>query len=182
MINRGHSKINMEAFVMFSKSREWNRIDPREREILKRYMGDLPVKLGAIARELGIDVKLSSLPMNVSGQISRVDGGYEIKINRHESRQRQRFTLAHELAHFLLHRDVIDNLGGTLKDNVLYRSGASERIEYEANRLASQIVMPEPILDEIYKEHGEHLSEGLVEVLAEQFGVSKAAMEIRMAA
>lgn len=167
---------------MFSKYGEWNRIDPREREILQRYMSDVPVKLGAIARELGIDVKLSPLPLSVSGQISRVDNGYEIKINRHESRQRQRFTLAHELAHFLLHRDVIDNLGGTLKDNVLYRSGAGETIEYEANRLASQIVMPERVLKDIYKQHGEQLNEGLVEELAERFGVSKAAMEIRMAA
>ncbi|NTJ41671.1 ImmA/IrrE family metallo-endopeptidase [Agrobacterium larrymoorei] len=140
------------------------------------------MKLGAIARELGIDVKLSSLPMNVSGQIAKTLDGYEIKINRHESRQRQRFTLAHEIAHFLIHRETIDRLGGTLTDNVLYRSGASESIEYEANRLASQIVMPDSALEEAYSRYGANISESVVEALAEQFGVSKAAMEIRMAA
>lgn len=167
---------------MFSSSKEWNRVAPSDREIIERYMNDVPVKLGAMARELGIDVKISSLPMNVSGQISKTENGYEIKINRHESRQRQRFTLAHEIAHFLLHKEAIDGLGGTLKDNVLYRSGAPETIEYEANRLAAFIIMPENVLEEAYSRFGENLSEGAVEHLAEQFGVSKAAMEIRMAA
>lgn len=167
---------------MLSSSREWNRVAAADRQIIERYMNEVPVKLGAMAQELGIDVKLSSLPMNISGQITKTADGYEIKINRHESRQRQRFTLAHEIAHFLLHKDVIDKLGGTLKDNVLYRSGAAENIEYEANRLAAYIVMPERALKDAYSRFGEQLSEGAVEHLAEQFGVSKAAMEIRMAA
>ncbi|MBY8915315.1 ImmA/IrrE family metallo-endopeptidase [Nitratireductor sp. L1-7-SE] len=167
---------------MFKKSREWHNIRPDEREIVARHMKNVPVKLGAMAKELGISVKLSSLPINVSGQISKTSGGYEIKINRHESRQRQRFTLAHEISHYLLHRTVIDDLGGTLKDNVLYRSGAEESIEYEANRLAAHIVMPEDVLEKAYLEYGEQLSEAAIEHLAEQFGVSKAAMEIRVAA
>jgi Zn-dependent peptidase ImmA (M78 family) len=167
---------------MASSTREWLKIREADREVLERHLGEVPVKLGAIARDLGVEVKVSSLPLNVSGQISKINGRYEIKINRHESRQRQRFTLAHELAHFLLHRDVIDGMGGKLTDNVLYRSGASEHIEYEANRLASQIVMPEKALQNAFSRYGENLSETTVELLAEQFGVSKAAMEIRMAA
>ncbi|MBY2950524.1 ImmA/IrrE family metallo-endopeptidase [Rhizobium leguminosarum] len=167
---------------MAAATREWQKINLAERELLEKHLSEVPVKLGAIARDLGIDVKLSSLPLNISGQIAKTQAGYEIKINRHESRQRQRFTLAHELAHFLIHRDIIDRLGGTLTDNVLYRSGASENIEYEANRLASQIVMPEGALRDAYSRFGGTISESMVEVLAEQFGVSKAAMEIRMAA
>lgn len=163
-------------------TREWQKIRETERAVLEKHLTEMPVKLGAIAKELGIDVKLSSLPLNISGQIAKTPDGYEIKINRHESRQRQRFTLAHELAHFLLHRDIIDRLGGTLTDNVLYRSGASESIEFEANRLASQIVMPEPALQAAYSQYGKNITESMVELLAEQFGVSKAAMEIRMAA
>jgi Zn-dependent peptidase ImmA (M78 family) len=168
--------------TMATYSKEWHKLRQADRELLDKYLRDIPVKLGAIAKDLGIDVKLSSLPLNISGQISKTATGYEIKINRHESRQRQRFTLAHELAHFLIHRDIIDRLGGTLSDNVLYRSGAPENIEYEANRLASQIVMPEQALRDAYSKYGENISESMVELLAEQFGVSKAAMEIRMAA
>ncbi len=167
---------------MASSTRDWQKIAESDRKVLERYLGEVPVKLGAIAKDLGIEVKVSSLPLNVSGQISKNGSRYEIKINRHESRQRQRFTLAHELAHFLLHRDIIDSMGGKLTDNVLYRSGASESIEYEANRLASQIVMPEQALQSAVSLYGENLSETTVELLAEQFGVSKAAMEIRVAA
>lgn len=167
---------------MANPSREWQKIGAADREVVEKHLSEVPVKLGALAAALGIDVKLSSLPLNISGQISKTPDGYEIKVNRHESRQRQRFTLAHELAHFLIHRETIDRLGGTLTDNVLYRSGASENIEYEANRLAAQIVMPEQALRQEYSKYSEHISEGVVELLAEHFGVSKAAMEIRMAA
>lgn len=167
---------------MVTSSREWQKIRTEDREILERHLAEVPVRLGALATALGLDVKISSLPLNISGQISRTLSGYEIKINRHESRQRQRFTLAHELAHFLIHRDTIDRLGGTLTDNVLYRSGASENIEYEANRLAAQIVMPEEALRREQARYGNQISEAMVELLAERFGVSKAAMEIRMAA
>lgn len=168
---------------MTSSSREWQKLKEEDRKILERHLGVVPVKLGAIAKDLGVEVVLSSLPLSISGEISKLNGRYQIKINRHESKQRQRFTLAHELAHFLLHRDVIDGMGGKLTDNVLYRSGAAEHIEYEANRLAAQIVMPENALQDAFKQYGgENLSETTVELLAEQFGVSKAAMEIRMAA
>lgn len=163
-------------------TKEWQKIRAEDREAVERYLNEVPVKLGALATDLGVDVKISSLPLNISGQISKTAAGYEIKINRHESRQRQRFTLAHELAHFLIHRDTIDRLGGTLTDNVLYRSGAPENIEFEANRLAAQIVMPEKALRQEYSKYGDQISEAMVELLAEHFGVSKAAMEIRMAA
>jgi Zn-dependent peptidase ImmA (M78 family) len=166
--------------IMFA-TKEWHKIKESDRQVLERHLGEVPVKLGAIAKDLGIDVKLSSLPLNISGQIAKIASGYEIKINRHESRQRQRFTLAHEIAHYLLHRETIERMG-TLKDNVLYRSGASENIEFEANRLASQIVMPESALQQAFSKYGSDMSESMVDLLAEQFGVSKAAMEIRMAA
>lgn len=167
---------------MSKANREWARIRPEEQAIVARHMSTVPVRLGALANELGIRVSVSSLPINISGQISRDKDGYEIKINRHESRERQRFTLAHEISHYLLHRHVIDSLGGTLKDNVLYRSNASEQIEYEANRLAAFIVMPESELQKAWARFGDQLSESAVEHLAEEFGVSKAAMEIRLAA
>lgn len=168
---------------MTASSREWNRISPEDKSVVQKYLGEIPVKLGSMAKELGIVVKRSpTLPRNVSGQITRLPTGvYEIKINRFESMPRQRFTLAHELAHFLLHRSEIDRLG-EIQDNVLYRSGASETIEYEANRLAAQIIMPDEAISERQKAIGNNLDESIIDQLAEEFGVSKAAMEIRMAA
>lgn len=160
---------------------ELNRIETREKEILMQYMGDYPIKLGALAKELGVRIRVSSLGTGVSGQISREDNGYTIKVNRNEARERQRFTIGHELAHYLLHRDVVDSSPDGITDNVLYRSGAPERIEYEANRLAAEIVMPMALVEkELQKRFGGVVTEASIEALAKRFEVSKAAMEIRL--
>ena len=161
---------------MTTSSREWNRISPEDKSVVQKYLGEIPVKLGGIAKELGIVVKRSpTIPRNISGKITKLPTGYEIKINKYESLARQRFTLAHELAHFLLHRSEIDRLG-EIADNVLYRSGASETIEYEANRLAAQIIIPEEAINECQQAIGKN-----VDQLAKEFGVSKTVMEVRMA-
>lgn len=160
---------------------ELNRIESREKEVLAQYMADYPVKLGALAKELGVRIRVSSLGTGVSGQISREDDGYTIKVNRNEARERQRFTIGHELAHYLLHRDVIDSSPDGITDNVLYRSGAPERIEYEANRLAAEIVMPMTLVEkELQERFGGVVTEASIEALAKRFEVSKAAMEIRL--
>jgi len=117
----------------------------------------------------------------VSGQIMKEDGHYTIRVNRHEARERQRFTIAHELSHFFLHKAVIDSSPDGIKDNVLYRSGEPERIEYEANRLAADIVMPMALVKKVLSEEFNGVvTEATIESLAARFQVSKAAMEIRL--
>lgn len=162
-------------------TREWQQMEDGDRKIVESHIIKPLVPLGALAKDLGINVQLSALPANRSGLIRKRGDGYEIKINRFESRSRQRFTLAHEISHYLLHRDTIDRKGEAgLQDSVLYRSGEPERIEFEANRLAAEIVMPRALLDAKIKTFAGNLSEEAVESLAEQFGVSKAAMEVRV--
>lgn len=162
-------------------SRELKRLPKDQREILERYMSERPVKLGQLAKELGISIKVSSLGTGFSGQISRAGNGYVVKVNRNEARERQRFTIGHELAHYLLHRDVIDSSPNGITDTVLYRSGAPEQIEYEANRLAADIVMPMDLIEkELNEEFGGVVTEATIEALANRFEVSKAAMEIRL--
>lgn len=163
-------------------SREWSRISDEDRPIVEKHIAAIPVRLGGMARELGIDVQLSALPPNCSGLIRKSgEDNYEIKINRYESRERQRFTLAHEIAHYLLHREKIDVRGKEgLRDDVLYRSGEPKNVEFEANRLAAEIVMPKAHLAERLEAFSSVLSENAIESLAEQFRVSRAAMEVRI--
>jgi len=162
-------------------AREWAKLSPEQKDKIAMYIDDVPVKLGAIARELGVTVKLSTMKPGLSGHIQKDESGnYVIKINRHETRERQRFTLAHEISHFLLHKDIIDQLEDGIEDNVLYRSGAPERKEYEANRLAAEIVMPERVVKAKVEALGGPVSEEMIEKMAEIFQVSKAAMEIRL--
>ncbi|OWY13518.1 hypothetical protein B6V73_17165 [Thioclava sp. JM3] len=162
-------------------SREYKKLDGAEKDILDHYLAEYPVKLGQLAKELGVSIKVSSMNTGVSGQIMREGGNYTIRVNRHEARERQRFTIAHELAHYFLHRSVIDSSPDGIRDNVLYRSGEPERIEFEANRLAADIVMPMPLVEKVLQEEfGGVVTEATIESLAARFQVSKAAMEIRL--
>ncbi len=163
-------------------SRELRKVSPEHKEIVDKYLSEYPVKLGSLAREIGVSgIKVSSMRTGVSGQITNKNGRYIIRVNRNEARERQRFTIAHELAHYLLHRHVIDSLPDGITDNVLYRSGAPERIEYEANRLAAELVMPMELIEKkLSRDFSGVVTEVTIESLAASFEVSKAAMEIRL--
>ena len=163
-------------------SRELERIRNDQREIVNAHISNCPVKLGKLACDLGVSIKVSSLRVGISGQIMNEDGKYIIRVNRYEARERQRFTIAHELAHFLLHQPIIDSSEDGITDTVLYRSGAPERVEYEANRLAADIVMPLYLIErQLDDEYGGVVTDVTIEGLAASFQVSKAAMEIRLA-
>ncbi|MFN3169720.1 MAG: ImmA/IrrE family metallo-endopeptidase [Hyphomicrobiales bacterium] len=162
--------------------RELRKAMAENRAVLEKYLSTYPVKLGGLARELGVGgIRVSSMQTGVSGQITKENGDYFIRVNRNEARERQRFTIAHELAHFLLHKDVIDSSPDGITDNVLYRSGAPESIEYEANRLAADLIMPMNLIEKkLREEFGGVVTEATIESLAASFQVSKAAMEIRL--
>ena len=165
------------------QSREYQLLNDDHKKILDHHLADCPVKLGQIAKDLNISIKLSSMDVGISGQIMQENEGYLIRVNRYESRERQRFTIAHEFAHFFLHKPIIDSLPYGIRDNVLYRSGESERIEYEANRLAADIIMPMHLVKKILKEQFENnIDNATIESMAAQFQVSKIAMEIRLLA
>ena len=80
------------------------------REIIERAQSRLPgsyVDLEWITSELKIDLEYpDNMISDVYGSISaNGKGGYRIEIRKSDSPTRQRFTLAHELAHYLLHID-----------------------------------------------------------------------------
>ena len=69
------------------------------------------------------------LDRGVSGKITCENGSCVIRVNRHEVRKHQRFTVAHEPSHFLLHSEIIDISLDGIRDNVLYHSGEPEQVE-----------------------------------------------------
>lgn len=148
--------------------------------ILEQFTQQEPVKLAALADALGLLVFKSSLKPDISGLIEPSNSspsGFQIRINRHEMPERQRFTLAHEISHFLLHRDKI---GGGVIDNVMYRSNLSSKLEVEANRLAAEIIMPSKLVKERLAEFGGVPSEDTIVALASRFQVSQPAMRIKL--
>jgi Zn-dependent peptidase ImmA (M78 family) len=153
---------------------------PQQIEIVDNFRKETPVRLAALANELGLEVFRSSLKPDVSGLIEPSEtaaAGYRIKINRHETAERQRFTLAHEIAHFLLHKE---HIGGGVVDTVMYRSSLSSKKEVEANKLAAKLIMPmSNVQAERQKLLGMDDDQAAV-VLASKFKVSLPAMRIRL--
>ncbi len=154
-----------------------SRLLPEHIKILNEYVSSVPVRVGALANALGLKVVQAALPLNISGMIQPDgDNSFIIKVNRFEPKERQRFTIAHEIAHFLLHRDKIKS---GVVDSVLYRSSLSSRIEAEANRLAADIVMPAEAVKKFSQKYQIQTDKERVAMLAETFNVSKQAMGIR---
>ena len=156
---------------------EWHRLGEAEKQIITNAQQDLPVKLAVIAKELGVSLKSATLDAGISGEIKRIDNTYLIRVNRHDVKERQRFTVAHELAHYLLHRDSI---GDGIVDDILYRSTLSDNLEAEANRLAADILMPWNKLVEIMNSMPEMRIEEKIERLAKIAEVSTTAVKIRL--
>lgn len=157
-------------------SHEWTSIDNSAKEIISRHQESLPIAVGAIAAELGIKVLKSTMPGSISGEIREQDGITTIKVNRHDIKERQRFTIAHEIAHFLLHRDRLAN---GIIDDVLYRSRLSDNLEKEANRLAADIIMPAHLIRKFLESNTDLKPEERQKKLAEEAQVSLAAIKIR---
>ncbi len=133
----------------------------------------IPVRIYKLARELGLEVyKTTQLPEGFSGCIYEEDGSYVILTNKKDHIHRRRFTVAHELAHFILHRDQI---GDGIVDDGLYRSKLSGPLEREANAYAADILMPMEDIIKAIDDGANSVSE-----LAEKFYVSEAAMSIRI--
>ena len=161
-------------------TREWDRIRPEERAVIAPYLEDVPVKIATMARALGIEVKSATLRPRISGQLQRSPespSGFRIRVNRHEAQTRQRFTIAHEVAHYLLHREFI---GDGIEDSILYRSTLSDTREAEANRLGAQLLMPEKSVLRVLRELGGRATPEIARIMAERYDVSEAAMSIRL--
>jgi predicted transcriptional regulator len=165
--------------MIVDRSQEWQRLPHDVQALLERFQSDPKVPLGQIAQELGLLVKLSTLPANISGEIrpsTEANAGFTIRINRHEAKSRQRFTLAHEISHYLLHKDLIQN---GISDNVMYRSALSDAKEAEANRLAADLLMPWSTLRRLVQNR-DIRNEFVIEDIASELGVSKIALKIRL--
>lgn len=146
--------------------------------IISAHQKSAPVQTIDIAEALGIKVyKVGNWPENLSAMIRKDaerggHSGYAIYVNGKHPRVRRRFSIAHEIAHFALHRSLI---GDGITDDAMYRSNMSNAVEAQANRMAADILMPWHLIRQATES-------GLdtVEALAKHFDVSKSTMSIQL--
>ena len=158
----------------------WQRVDEAEFKKFSHLFDNIPVPVGLIAEQLGLEVLSVTLSTEVSGLIRRTEKGtYQIQVNNTDAAVRQRFTVCHEIAHYLLHRSLIDLDGIT--DNILYRSKLSNRQEAEANRLGAAILLPWPTISAWHQaRYGVPPHKGNIEDIASAFRTSSLAVGFRL--
>ena len=155
--------------------------------------GGPPVDVHRAARWCGLSVVFDRFDGDTSGLLWRHhDGTRVVGVNSAHPASRQRFTIAHEIGHALLHLGD-DEHGGTGGDDVfidkprevLFRDAVSSRAtdprEIEANAFAAELLMPAALVRPAFDEQvREATAERLVRLLADRFGVSTTAMAYRL--
>ena len=130
---------------------------------------DLPVPTEKIADMLGYKAQAfwpTAVTQDVSGVVDYASK--TISVNKSESARRQHFTLAHEIGHVRLHagESIID-----YRKNI---DNPQTTKEWEANRFASELLMPSDLFYRYWIAF-----EGNLKNLASKFGVSEEGVEIR---
>jgi Zn-dependent peptidase ImmA (M78 family) len=133
------------------------------------------------------DALLSREPLqgDISGMVFRDETRKVIGVNSLEVPARQRFTIAHEIGHLLLHEGrpvIVEKLVRiNLRDK---GSATTDREEREANQFAAELLMPAGMVEAAARELvGDQMlvsDRRFVADLAARFEVSAQAMEYRL--
>ena len=152
-------------------------------ELLARLDNPIRVDVHKVAEQLNLKVHYQELEDAVSGMLMVKNGQAAIGVNKHHHFNRQRFTIAHEIGHYLLHARkapiFIENLD-------LYRNGLSsegtDAWEVEANTFAAELLMPEEVLKRLVKDiHIDpFFDEDIIRRLATRLQVSPQALTVRL--
>lgn len=142
-----------------------------------------PVPVEKLAALLDAEIVLQPFSGEISGIVHRnKDGSAVIGVNSSHPIQRQRFTIAHEIGHLLLHTNenlhVDKNFPIGLRNSI---SGKSvNENEIEANQFAAALLMPENLIVEDIKPFIGKDVLIAIHKLAKKYRVSEQAMSIRL--
>lgn len=155
-----------------------------------------PIPIEKLAEQIGTAIHAEVLEDEVSGMLVTKGTDAHIIVNATHHANRQRFTLAHEIGHFILHHSAAnkDQLFVDRKYSIYERVGAPTAKHYqgsestttvkqerEANAFAAGLLMPKILLEKYIEEKKLDLTdESDISVLAVAFGVSEQAMSIRV--
>jgi Zn-dependent peptidase ImmA (M78 family) len=132
----------------------------------------IPLNVQAVAEFLGLEVVEEPMDDDLSGYLERRGGTWVVGVNAFHHINRKRFTIAHEIAHFMLHSAQ----QASFHDRTFSRRATDPSpMEREADRFAAELIMPEPMVRNLIASGVTSLS-----ALAERFRVSALAMNYRV--
>lgn len=133
-----------------------------------------PVPISQLAERCGVNVAAAQFSNEISGVLLDLDSGPVIGFNAAHPLVRQRFSVAHELGHFLL--DHHDHFHIDLSDASVHGEppGYNWLDERNANEFAAQVLMPAVLVTQAYEEDPN------LNRIAKAFKVSREAMGWRI--
>ncbi len=131
-----------------------------------------PLDLNKLSNLLGVTVRFVPMDDDDSGCLNKdkQTGTWVMQVNSLHHPNRQRFTMAHELGHFVKHSMINSDFA----DKTFFRNGETNHIEKEANFFAGELLMPEGEFIRFVKEVS-----GTVEDISNHFHVSTLAVRVR---
>jgi Zn-dependent peptidase ImmA (M78 family) len=144
----------------------------------------VPVDVKTLAQRLGVQILEDDLPEDISAALD-VRKKPVIFINSAHGLYRRRFSIAHELGHFVLHHPagIIHVDKRTFFRNTQSSEGI-EITEIEANKFAAALLMPAAFVREQLEQYEDFIDieedNDAVMKLAKFFQVSPTAMSFRM--
>ena len=159
-----------------------DEIEQRATHVLNSHgLNSIPVSPLTLAKRLGMDVRNATFDDETTvGAIAKTGDEVLLLVNADDPPFRKRFTIAHELAHFVLHLPA----DGEFVDGEanLFRGGENQadlspelRQEIQANLFAVALLMPAAAV------RAEWQKLGSIRKMARRFDVSGAAMGARVA-
>lgn len=143
-----------------------------------------PVPIEAIAEKLNATIRYSPFEGELAGMLVRGDNGETvIGVNSLHHINRQRFTIAHECGHFLLHKGKDVHIDRTFRVNRRdeVSSQAVDSDEIEANRFAAELLMPyDMIMSDLVDYEIDMENEEELKGLADRYQVSVQALTHRI--
>jgi predicted transcriptional regulator len=129
-----------------------------------------PVSLRDVVSALNLEVvQTTGEPFLSEGALQPMGDGHAIVVRGASNERRRRFTIAHEIGHFVLHPGRLAPERGGLVNQ------AWKQQEREADQFAAELLMPEPLVREAVVELGADPGR-----LADRFDVSRKAMQVRL--
>ncbi len=139
------------------------------------------VDVVSLASQLGIEVYAVEESDDFVAQIkySKKNDQFYILVNKNHPHTRQRFSIAHELAHYVRDHDKIKAKGAMNRQN-----GGDANEEHQADKLAAEILMPDEIvrdyMNQMDVDSTQVIKHGLIAKLSEKFKVSKLVATLRL--
>ena len=157
----------------------------------------IPVNIEEKIRKNNIELNkyCFDLKDDILGEIKKENGKFIINIQARDHYYRKRFTMGHELAHFIKHKELIgDGVDDGKVGNKLYRTiyrkndKITSKEEVEANHYSAELLIPNKLANFIYqnffkdikKEDSLDIDINFLEFLSKKFQVSTAVASFRI--